>query len=107
MELFLTQIERELFEIPEKCLGYPNFSKEEWECMRSLANDRSIVMIKADKGSCVVLWDREDYIAETGKQLSDKSVYRDVNFKSKTLQDIAETSNDIFKNLKRKWKITE
>ena len=34
-------------------------------------------------------------------------MYRDVNFKSKTLQDIAETSNDIFKNLKRKWKITE
>ena len=107
MELILTQIERELFDIPEKCLDYSNFSKEEWECMRSLANNRSIVMKKADKGSCVVVWDREDYIAEARKQLSDKSVYRDVNFKSKILQDIAETSNGIFKNLKRKGKITE
>ena len=53
------------------------------------------------------MWDRGDYIAEAGKQLSDKSVYRDVNSKSKILQDIAETSNDIFKNLKRNGKITE
>ena len=51
LELFLSQIERELFEIPKKRLGYSNFSKEEWECMRSLANDRSIVIKKADKGS--------------------------------------------------------
>ena len=34
-------------------------------------------------------------------------MYRDVNFKSKILQHLAETSNDIFKNLKRKGKITE
>ena len=34
-------------------------------------------------------------------------MYRDVNFKSKILQELAETSNDIFKNLKRKGTITE
>ena len=50
-----------------------------------------------DKGSGVVVWDREDYIAEAEKQFSDKNVCRDVNSKSKTLQDLAETSNDIFK----------
>ena len=50
--------------------------------MRSLANDRSIVIKKADKGSCVVMWDRENYIAEAEKQFSDKNVYRDVNFNS-------------------------
>ena len=31
LEFFLSQIDRELFEIPKKCLGYSNFSKEEWE----------------------------------------------------------------------------
>ena len=46
LEFFLSQIERELFDIPKKRLGYSNFSKEEWECMRSLANDRSIVIKK-------------------------------------------------------------
>ena len=100
LKLFLSQIERELFEIPKKRLDYSNFSKEEWECMRSLANDRSIIIkTNADKGSCVVVWDREDYIAVAEKQLSDKNVYRDVNFKSKILKDLAETSNNIFKNL--------
>ena len=40
-------------------------------------------------------------------QLSDKNVYRDVNFNSKILKYLAETSNDIFKNLKGKGRITE
>ena len=60
-----------------------------------------------DKGSCVVVWDRDDYIVEAEKQLSDKNAYRDVNFNCKILQNLAETSNDIFKNFKRKGKITE
>ena len=106
-DLFLSQIERELFGIPKKRLGYSNFSKEEWECMRSLANHRSIVLNKAYKALCVVVWNCEYYIAEAKKQLSDTNVYRDVNFKSKTPQDLAETSNDILKNLKRKGKITK
>ena len=53
------------------------------------------------------MWDLEDYIAEAEKQFSGKKVWSDVNFKSKILQDLAETSNDIFKNLTGKWKITE
>ena len=81
LELFLSQIEKELFEVCKSNLGYSNFSKEEWQCMRLLANDRSIVIKKADKGSCVVVWDREDYIAEASKQLNDESVYKSVKFK--------------------------
>ena len=99
-ELFLSEIERELFEIP-------SFLKEEWEYMGSLANDKSIVTRKVDRGSCVVVWDREHYILEAEKHLSDKHVYRDVDLKSKILQELAETSNNIFKNLKRKGKMTK
>ena len=32
--------------------------------MKSLVNDRSVVIKKADKVFRVVVWDREDYIAE-------------------------------------------
>ena len=32
--------------------------------MRGLAEDRNIIIKPADKGSCVVLCDREDYLAE-------------------------------------------
>ena len=75
--------------------------------MRALANDRSIVIKKADKGSCVVVWDRDDYIAEAEKQLSDENIYKDINFKNKILQELANNSNKLFRNLKKKRSITE
>ena len=49
---------------------------------------------------CAVVWGREDYIAEAEKKLGDKNF-----FKSKILQGVAETSNVIFKSLKKKEKI--
>ena len=64
---------------------------------RSLADDRNIVIKKTDKGLCVVVWDRSDYIAEAEKQLNNKRVYKKVTFKEKILQDLPETSN-IFKS---------
>ena len=94
LEVFLSQTEKELFELTESLLNYSNFSKEEWQAMRSLVNDRSVVIKKADKGSCVVAWDRKDYIAEAEKQLGDVTVYKDVNFKEeccKILQKLAIT----------------
>ena len=75
--------------------------------MRALANDRSIVIKKADKGSCVVDWDRNDYIAEEAKQLGDENIYKDINFKDKILQELADDSNKLFKSLKMKGSFTE
>ena len=45
-------------------------------------------MKKADKGSCVILWDCNDYITEAEKQLSNKDRYKQVSFKEKTLCDL-------------------
>ena len=76
--------------------------------MRSLVNGRSVVVKKADKRSCVVVvWDHEDYITEAERQLGDLTVCKDVNFKEQMLQDLAETSNKLFRNLKSKGGITE
>ena len=75
--------------------------------MRSLADDKSIVIKKADKGSSVVVWDCYDYIADAEKQLKDKNVYKNVDFTKKILQDLAETSNKMFWSLKIKGKIDE
>ena len=41
--------------------------KLEWEAIRSLAGDRCIVIKKADKGSCVVVFNRLDYLMEAEK----------------------------------------
>ena len=39
-------------------------TKEEWDALRRPADDRSIVIKKANKGSCVVVWFGDDYIKE-------------------------------------------
>ena len=67
LEVFLSQVEKEIFEILSSDL---NMSREEWQAVRSLANDRSIVIKKADKGSCVVAWDRNDYLQEAERQVT-------------------------------------
>ena len=39
LEVLLSKIKYELFQIPNKCLIYSNLSKEEWQTIRSLAED--------------------------------------------------------------------
>ena len=107
LEVFLSQVENELFQITKQDLRYSNLSKEEWRAIRSLADDRSIVIKKADKGSCVVVWDRNDYVLEAEKQLSDPSVYRDVSNNENILPKLSEATNKMFSSLRRKGFITE
>ena len=107
LEVFLSQIENERFQIPGKCLAYSNLSKDEWQAIRSLAEDRSIVIKKEDKGLRVVISNSLDYLSEAEKQLGDKSIYKNVSFNDKILRDLVETSNKMFLNLKRKGSISE
>ena len=65
-----------------------------------MTSDRSIVIKKADKGSSIVTRDRVDYLKEANKQLSEKNVYKEVEFKEKMLTELVETSNMFFKNFK-------
>ena len=50
LEVYLSQVENEVFSIADEPIRYFNLSKEEWIAMRSLADNRSIVIKKADKG---------------------------------------------------------
>ena len=107
LEVYLSQIENEVFKISKEQLGYSNLSKLEWEAIRSLAGDGSIVIKKADKGSCMVVWDRLDYLMEAEKQLKDRKVYQEVKFSENILTDLVEKSNTMFKKLRRKGVISE
>ena len=70
LEVFLSQVESGLFKAIERLLGYSNLLKEEWYAMRSLADDRNGVIKRADKGTCVVTWERNDYVKKAEIQLS-------------------------------------
>ena len=64
LEAYLSQVETELFSTADESLKYSNLSKEEWIGMRSMADGRSIIIKRADKGSCIVAWDTGDYLRE-------------------------------------------
>ena len=103
VELILSKMEHELFSfLPGKPQSY-NLTKEEWQALKKLKEDRSIIIKPADKGSCVVVWDREDYLAAGYKPLNDESINIDIKHSTdKTLSDLTEKCNNFFKRLDRK-----
>lgn len=56
----------------------PNITRAEGQAIGQLFSDRSLVIKKADKGSCVVVEDRASYIADGLNHLSDPSIYAQV-----------------------------
>lgn len=53
----------------------PNLSPAEAEALKELKNNKNIVIKPADKGSVVVIMDREQYLWEGYRQLNDKQYY--------------------------------
>ena len=80
---------------------YSNLSQEEWTAVRSLADDRSIVIKRADKGSWTVVWDRWDYIKEAEKYLGNSTVHEEINYNKAILSQLLDLNNKYFKKLKR------
>ena len=99
VEVFLSELEADLFSVEAKGYNRPNLTKEEREAIKSLSSDRSIVIKEADKGSAVVVWDREDYIKEAERQLSDKDIYTKIRNNEKRIPDLAKRSNEFMDNL--------
>ena len=107
LEIFLSELENKIFSVLLSTPRDYNLSKEEWLAMRGLAEGRNIIIKPSDKGSCAVLWDREDYLAEAEKQLQDVEIYEDTDFKESDLVKLVEKSHTIFQSLRKKNLITE
>ena len=75
--------------------------------MRSLENDRNVIIKPADKVSSIIVWDRLNYLAEVEKQLSDSNTYKEVKLPEKEQVKLVEKSNSMFEGLKKKTLITE
>ena len=107
LEMFLSQTEKDILSIlPGKATNY-NLSKEEYLTMHSLQNDRSAVIKPADKGFAVVVWERNDYLKEAERQLSDGKTSEEIRITEKDQVELVEKGNDLFSNLRRKNVITE
>ena len=73
--MYLSKLEDETPSIDEKGHNYPNLSKVEREALKDLMKHSSVVIKPADKGSAIIVWDKEDYLRECENPLSDASIY--------------------------------
>ena len=73
--------------------------------MRTLADDRNIVIKKADKGSCVVIWDRYDYIVEEEVSIKMNKFIKKFLL-NRMLGALATKSSGFFKDLRRRRCVT-
>lgn len=58
-------------------------------------------MKSVDKGSCMVVWDRLEHLAEAENHLNDNTTYKDVKFHEKVMAKLVEQSNKMFKKLSK------
>ena len=73
-------------------------TESERKALYDLENDKIIVIKSADKGSAVVVWDREDYIKEAEKQLGDEQVYEEV---SNDAAPLLKTINEVIAKIRK------
>ena len=85
IETYLSSLEERLLDIDISSKRFNNLTKEERNALYNLRDDPTIIIKGADKGSEVVLWDRDDYLKEASKQLEDKDVYEEVQNDPSTL----------------------
>ena len=97
--MLLSRVEKNLFSDEMNGSPQSNLSGDKWKALRILADDRSIVIKDADKGSSVEIWDRDDYLQEASKQLQDTNIYEDVKFNENILTGLVERSSKIFNRL--------
>ena len=92
LQSYLSLLESEVISVTPEGRNFSNLSIGERQALYDLKSDKTIVIKEADKGSAVVVWDREDYCAEAYRQLNDSSVYEELD-SSPISQLGAEVSN--------------
>ena len=97
LDFYIDSITNEILQNDKKYKFTPNLSPEELEALKQSRSDNSIVIKKADKGSTVVIMNRDDYIAEVERQLNNSKFYKklDDNPKEQFQKDINEVLESI------------
>ena len=67
IESYFSSLEERLLDIYISSKRFNSLTKEERNALYNLRDDPTIIIKGADKGSAVVVWDREDYLKEASK----------------------------------------
>ena len=62
--MYLSELEKEILKIDKTGENYHNLTKVEREALQDLMYDKNIVIKPADKGSAIVICDKQDYLKE-------------------------------------------
>ena len=66
---------KRIFSSNLKARWHRNINREEQKALENLSNYDDIIIKQADKGSAVIILDRDKYIAEAMRQLKDSEFY--------------------------------
>ena len=108
MEIFFSSLEEQVLkvEVPEP--KFSNLTRGQRGALHNLKNDKTIVIKGADKGSAVIVWEREDYIMEAENQFGDakkvKSYIKDTNDFLKTLRSLMHDGRSCFVSQYFAWR---
>ena len=75
LNCFLVNFETKIREIDNKGTR-SNITKKEKAAIKSLQENKGIIIRQADKGGAVVLWGRREYLNEAYRQLTNRAHYR-------------------------------
>ncbi len=106
-DTILTKINQMENEIKELAITKekPNCPPEEIKALKKLKSNPNIIIKKADKGTAVVIQDKDNYISEVNRQLSDHQIYEEIEeFK---FPQTAEKIKNILLDLRKKCVISE
>ena len=83
----------------------PNVTPQEMNALKTLRNEKEIVVLKADKGNTTVVMDRAEYNIKMNNLLNDKNTYKKVG--NNNLKPVAETLNRFIHRLSEEQKISK
>ena len=86
IETYLSSLKEKILDIDIPKDKFNNLSKDGRDAMYSLKNDNIIVIKGAEKGSGVVVWDKEVYLKGAHKQFSDEEIYEEITNDPSTLE---------------------
>ena len=105
IEVYLSRVEEEILSISEHGKNYSNLTEPEQEALRNLKEDDSIIIKQADKGSGVVVWDRDDYLKEADNHLLNETAYRECG--TDPTSKLLETITACLSNIRERGDIDE
>lgn len=76
IETFIRAANSDIGKAPVKAVPRDNLTWSEQKALNDLQQIDNIIIIKANKGGAVVIWNTDDYIADANRQLNETSSYK-------------------------------